>query len=429
MSSQTRRRLRSSLPPVELRGPLLAGTLTLVAGWALLEFLPPLHVWLRGDIAFYENWGSWIAGHRLPYRDFSLEYPPGALPLFALPPYLRKLAGQHGAYDVWFRVIVLVIALVCLPVIAWVLGRLGATRRRAYAALGLAGASPALLGPISVSRYDYWPALLSLLGIAALVGGRPIVACALFSLGAVAKLYPVVLVPLALIELWRRGRGRAVSQGVGAALAVLAAGIGPFLVLAPHGLWWAAHRQLVRPVQVESLAAAVFAAAHMLAGAHLHVVKSSGSDNLVGTGPDLAGTLSSVASLLALVVVYVYYVRGPATRERLVTTAVAAVAVFIAFTKVFSPQYLIWLMPIVPLLGGRAGARAAGLFAVAVGLTQIWEPYRYYDYYSTFAPWLVTLVVVRDLLVVAIVVVLVRALAASEDDAEQLDPARASVGG
>ena len=33
----------------------------------------------------------------------------------------------------------------------------------------LAGASPALLGPISVSRYDYWPALLSLLGIAALV--------------------------------------------------------------------------------------------------------------------------------------------------------------------------------------------------------------------------------------------------------------------
>ncbi len=229
-----------------------------------------------------------------------------------------------------------------------------------------------------------------------------------------AKLYPVVLVPLALIELWRRGRGRAVSQGVGAALAVLAAGIGPFLVLAPHGLWWAAHRQLVRPVQVESLAAAVFAAAHMLAGAHLHVVKSSGSDNLVGTGPDLAGTISSVASLLALVVVYVYYVRGPATRERLVTASVAAVAVFIAFTKVFSPQYLIWLMPIVPLLGGRAGARAAGLFAVAVGLTQIWEPYRYYDYYSTFAPWLVTLVVVRDLLVVAIVVVLVRALARSE---------------
>jgi len=425
----TRRRLRTSFPPVELRGPLLAGALTLVAGWALIAFLPPLHVWLRGDVAFYENWGAWIAGHRVPYRDFSFEYPPGVLPLFAAPPYLRKLAGQHGTYEVWFRVIILVIALVCLPVIAWVLERLGASRRRAYAALVLAGALPALLGPISVSRYDYWPAFLALLAVAALVGGRPVLACALAAAGAVAKLYPLVLLPLALIELWRRGRLRAVGEGIGAAFVVFAAGVVPFLVLAPHGLWWAVHRQFSRPVQVESLAAAFFAAAHEIAGVHLHVVKSAGSDNIVGTWPDRAGTLSGVVSVVALLAVYARYARGPATRERLVTASVAVIAIFIAFTKVFSPQYLIWLMPLVPLLGGRAGVRAAGLFAVAVGMTQIWEPYRYYDYYSTFAPWLTWLVIARDLIVVAIVVVLVRALARSEDDAEKLDPGGTAVAG
>jgi len=86
-------------------------------------------------------------------------------------------------------------------------------------------------------------------------------------------------------------------------------------------------------------------------------------------------------------------------------------------------------MPLVPLLGGRAGVRAAGLFAVAVGMTQIWEPYRYYDYYSTFAPWLTWLVIARDLIVVAIVVVLVRALARSEDDAEKLDRGGTAVAG
>jgi Ni/Fe-hydrogenase subunit HybB-like protein len=307
---------------------------------------------------------------------------------------------------------------------AWALAFLGASRRRAYSALCLAGLAPALLGPIALSRYDYWPALLAVAAVAALAARRPVLASGFAALGAAAKVYPAVLIPLALIELWRRNGPRAVSEGVAVAVGVLAALTVPFAVVAPHGVTWALHRQLVRPLQVESLGAAFFAAAHLIAGVHLHVVKSFGSDNLVGSGADLAVTLSSVATVVALLAVYVLYARSGRTREQLIVAAAAAVTAYVAFSKVLSPQYLVWLVPIVPLVGGRRGLRAGALLAVMLGLTQIWEPYRYYDYYRTFAPWLTWLVVVRDVLVVALLAVLVWP---SGRHADELDPVRAPV--
>jgi Na+-translocating ferredoxin:NAD+ oxidoreductase RnfA subunit len=416
--------LSSLLPPVELRSPLLAGSGVFVASWLFLSYVPAFAVWLYGDVRFYENWGSMMAGHLVPYRDFHIEYPPGALTTFLAPTYLRKLAGYHGTYYDWFRVEILVIGLASIVVMAWALAFLGAARRRAYASLCLGGVGAALLGPIALSRYDYWPALCGVGAVAALAARRPVLACGLSAVGAAAKVYPVVLVPLALIELWRRKGARGVAEGVALAVGVVAALTAPFAAVAPHGLSWALHRELVRPLQVESLGAVFFAAAHEVANVHLHVVKSFGSDNLVGSGPDLAVTLSSVATAAALLGVYLLYARSGHTREQLVAASAAAVTAYIAFSKVFSPQYLIWLIPLVPLVGGRRGLRASVLLAVVLGMTQIWEPYRYYEYYRTFTPWLTWLVIVRDLLVVVLFAVLVWP---SGRNAQQLDPLRAPV--
>jgi hypothetical protein len=417
-------RIRSSFLPAELRRPLLAGLTVFVASWLFISFVPAFSTWLVGDVRFYDAWANMLANHAIPYRDFRLEYPPGALPVFVVPVYLRKLAGYYSNYYVWFRVELLVIGMLTTAAMAWALGQLGASRRRTYAALCLAGVMPALLGPIAFSRFDYWPALLSAAAVAALAARRPMLASGFAAAGAAAKVYPAVLIPLALIELWRREGARAAAKGGALAVTVLAAVCVPFAIVSPHGMSWALQRQISRPLQVESLAAALFAAAHQIAGVHLHVVKSAGSDNLVGSGPHLASTLSGIGTFLALLAVYAWYVRSSATREDIVVACAAAVTAYIAFSKVFSPQYLVWLIPLVPLVGGRRGLRASVLLVVIISMTQIWEPYRYADYYRHFAPWLTWLVVVRDLLVVALLAVL---LWPSGGDTDELDPVRPAV--
>jgi len=390
-----------------LSSPVGAATALLVAAWSFVAFLPAFQVWLYGDVRFYEGWANSITNHLVPYRDFKLEYPPGALPVFALPTYARKALGYASTYYVWFRIEILVIALLALWATAKALERLGASRRRMYWALALSALAPALLGPIALSRYDYWPTLFVIAGVAALVSDRPVLACAAFAAGAVAKVFPIVLLPFALFELWRRRRMRGVAWGLAATVAVVAVALGPFVVLAPHGLTYAAHRQISRPLQIESTPAAVFVVAHEVGGAHLHVVKSAGSDNFAGSWPNRAATASGVLTAIALLGLYALYLRGRRGKDELVVACVAAVTAFVVFSKVFSPQYLVWLFPLVPLVGARRGLRASLLFALVVGLTQIWEPYRYGEYWHTFPAWISWLVVLRDLLVVVLLAVLV----------------------
>ncbi len=82
----------------------------------------------------------------------------------------------------------------------------------------------------------------------------------------------------------------------------------------------------------------------------------------------------------------------------------ASVAGFLAFTKVLSPQYLVWLIPLVPF----GGAVAAALLVAALALAQSW----YFHYHDLWAvgPQVWTLLA-RNLVLVVLFAVLMAALA------------------
>ncbi len=88
--------------------------------------------------------------------------------------------------------------------------------------------SPVLAGSLILSRFDLWPALLTAAAVAALLAERHRLGWALLGAAVAAKLWPLVLVPLALTWSVRRGRGWAALVGAG----VLAAVFLPFVVLA-----------------------------------------------------------------------------------------------------------------------------------------------------------------------------------------------------
>jgi Mannosyltransferase (PIG-M) len=101
----------------------------------------------------------------------------------------------------------------------------------------------------------------------------------------------------------------------------------------------------------------------------------------------------------------VLFARTRRSEEQLVVACAAAAAAFVAFGKVVSPQFLIWLCPLVPLVAGRRGLYGSALLLVALVLTHLWFPSRYWDLVGLEAgpAWLLTM---RDLALVALVVLL-----------------------
>jgi Mannosyltransferase (PIG-M) len=146
--------------------------------------------------------------------------------------------------------------------------------------------------------------------------------------------------------------------------------------------------------------------AHHVFGVAVTGETSHGSQNLAGGTADAIAVGTTVLQAVVLVAIWVAFARGPASSEALVRAAAAVLCAFVAFGKVLSPQFLLWLIPVVPLVRGRRGLWAGALLAVALVLTQIWFPSRYFRFALDFEAGLTWVVLARDLVLVGLVAVL-----------------------
>jgi hypothetical protein len=326
------------------------------------------------------------------------------VPVFVLPSLGHE--GDRAAYDRWFDRLMALCGCLAVAGAGIALRALGASPARAAGALGLIAVSPLLAGSVVLSRFDFWPASLAVLAIAALLHERLTLGALALGAAIAAKLWPVVLAPLVVAHVWRTRGPRAAAAWALGLVAVDAAIFLPFAVLSPDGLRASFHAQIARPLQLESLGGSVLLALHHIFGTKLHVVTTFGSQNLTGTGAHAAQIVTTVAGALALVTVWILYARRPADGERLVAHAAAAVAAVLAFGKVFSPQFVIWLVPLVPLVRGRRGVAGGGLLAAALVLTQLWFPHHYWALADDFAQRESWLLLMRDVAIVALAALL-----------------------
>lgn len=393
------------------RSATLSAAAILVGGWALTLWVMPWSDERVNDLFVYRTFAEPVLSGGLPYRDVAFEYPPLAAPAIALP----GLAGTEEETFRWAFALCTLAAAAAVTLLCGALARAtGGDPRRALFAAAL---MPVFCGALLRTHFDLFPVVLLLAGLLLLCRERPRAGLAVLGLGAVTKVFPLVVVPVALAWLLARGRRGEAWQGALACAAVIAVVTGAAVVVSPHGALDAVRYHLDRPAQVESSPALVLTGLDAAGAGEVTSVSSHRSDGLLHPAADAVTSLSLsvLVAFVALLCALVATSGARAGRGReigsreLVVASLAACAAFALFGKVLSPQFVIWVVPLGALAFAWRLHPLAAAVALAAVLTQVEFPAHYFDVVQR-EPAAVGLVVARNFALAAVLALSVREL-------------------
>lgn len=313
----------------------------------------PLDSTQYGDVTYYGHYAHLMREGQWPYRNFFDEYPPLAQPLFL------GIDLLPGPFFSEFKWVMVVCGIGALALLIATLATLKVSRPRIAAAALTAGVAPIAVGPIFLTAYDLFPALLVSGALLAFIRRHERSAYALLGLAVAAKVYPAVLLPIALIESWERGGRELARRGLVWFAGVLLLVHLPFAIAGPGGLRFSYWVQVKRGLEVESLGGSVLLVLDRLGLRHVVLRdEAPGSKDAVGTIAKAIGTLSTLVLVAAVLLVAWLYLKR---RRSLFLAAAASITAFVAFNKVFSPQFVDWLVPLVPGAGYLASIVLIGV--------------------------------------------------------------------
>jgi hypothetical protein len=318
----------------------------------------------QGDVGLYLGNAEAIVGGRTPYAEVALEYPPLALVPMVVP-YLLGLPFGAVTLDHYKWLFAgweaaLVVALGAVLVLIARRGGLEARRRdpawvvAVRLAVLVAGAALVIAW-----RFDLFAALLLAIALWAALADRPGVAGVALGLAVLAKLYPIAAAPaLAVAWLVPRQGARLVRFGLAGVLTVLL-GLLPFVVMAgPDALSFLSY-QTRRGLEVESIGGGIVLLDGLVRGQPVETASPFKAPEVFG--PLARSWLSllpafTLAGFGALGVAGWRGVRsdlarvGKVTNLTLVSIVGGSVLVLLVTSKVFSIQYVVWLVPFAAIL-------------------------------------------------------------------------------
>jgi glycosyl transferase family 87 len=341
----------------------------------------PAYVGITSDLRVYFDYSARLLGGAVPYRDFPLEYPPLAL----IPMTLPRLVSPFGTLSDQVLIVLFAVIEGCLAIaVGWLIGRISPDRVPAIATW----AALVLLAGGSIAwRYDLWPAATVLIAFAAVGWGRPGLAGVALGVGTMLKLFPLVVLPILAARSIALRDWVGLARLVGGAATVVGIVMGvSFVAAGSDSLHWLTY-EIDRGLQLESTGSGVLLLLHVVAGQPYALEHAFGTLQVIAPGADaiVAATPFAELALLAVVafVALFRFRRDAANDGRVPTTtmAMAIVAVLVALivsSKVFSAQYVVWFLPLVPFLPGRLrwlGLVIAGLstFIYPLNYAALWQ--------------------------------------------------------
>lgn len=233
--------------------------------------------------------------------------------------------------------------------------------------------------------------------MAAWARGRPVLAGALLGLGTAAKLYPVLLLGPLLLLCIRSGKYRGFVRAIVSATVVWLVVNVPIMVLYPVGWYEFIKLNSQRPAEYDSW----YAIYTKLSGSHVF-------DNAIGAdSPTLLNVLSFVLFGLSCLAI-AWFALSAQRRPRLAQLIFLVVAAFLLTNKVWSPQYSLWLLPLVTLALPRWRPVLAWQFSEAVVWMLLMLSFAGVDNKGLSIYPFIAAAIVRDALLIALVVRVIR---------------------
>ncbi len=377
---------------------VLAFLLTRLAlAWMAQGLTPYPEEWVDGDIGLYAQDAEALREGAVPYAELELEYPPGSLPSILVP----GLAADSLTYRSGF------IALSLIVDAAGFAGLLALRRRwpgRAGAWLWVVGVP--LLGPLAYLRLDVVPAVATILALERVAAGALATGGGWLGFGAVAKIYPGMLL-LPVYAATRRTRllvGAALGAGAPVILLLLYGGIGTIGPLITDVLGY----HTARGIQLESTwSTAVLTAGRLGLASDVEVVYNFQAHHIEAPVAPLIESIATVAALAALVAGTLLAWRAGNRVDRAKAAALGAFAtlsLLLATGSVYSTQYTLWLLAlgaVVACLPDNPLRVPVTLLPLVALLSQLGYPFFYGRLMQSQTPGLAA-VGLRNLLVILI---------------------------
>jgi hypothetical protein len=278
-----------------------------------------------------------LSSGQIPYLDHPVEYPVLTGATMEAAAWLVRGDGSADARAIAFFTVSAVMMTFCALAGVLALGYLAGPGRRWTAVL--AALSPALVLASFIS-WDMLAMALATLGLAAWAARHGVLAGILLGLAVAAKFYPIVFFGPLLLLCLRAGQMRAFRVTATAALAAWLAVNLPVAFIAPAGWSWFYRYSAERGADWGSV------------WYYFQTQHFKGLDSLTPSAMNLAYALlfcvmSALIALLAL---------AAPRRPRLPQLLFLSLVAFLLFNKVWSVQYVIWLVPLAILARPRIGA-------------------------------------------------------------------------
>jgi hypothetical protein len=328
--------------------------------------------------------------HFLPY-----EYP-----LLAIVPFSLGLIGPSAWYQVVFAIWMLVVA----AIIYFVIKKTRSTSAGIAFAIYLVLCGWALVA----ARFDLIPAGLTL-GAVILAGrAKWKWAFSLLALATLFKIYPIVLaVPFLIAQQmqssdkwysWRRWSALGVYVGICVVVTLISLGLNIANTLSPLVYFFG------RPIQIESSPATLLWLGSFF-GYPLQFVHTFGSVNVISPLSHSVSLLSSLCLGGGLLFTFWLQWRG---KLDVYTASLLTVLIIMITGKVFSPQYLMWVIPLLAFVG-KVNWKWLITWGI-VGLLTIWIWPNMYDSVPLLQvpllPEFYPVVLVRNIFILGFIIVL-----------------------